>query len=109
MSAWRVRFTCTPTEPAVCQTILSEALRRQGGRAAIDGRDLTIELPLWSERQLCLEEAARVGRDAARRIIFNAGLTIAMEIALSVTLAHPDAAVTDLALRRGQTDRPPAA
>jgi hypothetical protein len=84
-------------------------LRRQGGKAAIDGRDLTIELPIWSERQLCLEEAARVGRDAARSIIFNSGLAIAMEIALSVTLAHPDNVVTDLALRRGQTDHSPAA
>jgi hypothetical protein len=75
----------------------------------IDGRDLTVELPLWSEGQLCLEEAARVGRDIARRIIVSSGLAIAVEIALSVTVAHPDKVVAELALSREQTDQPPAA
>jgi hypothetical protein len=58
----------------------------------IDGRSLTIEVPLYSDHLVCLEQAGQMGRHIARRAIFNAGLIIAMETGLTVVLAQSDGA-----------------
>ena len=109
MPAWRVSFTCTPTEPPRPQPTLSDALKRHGGRAVIDGGSLTIEVPLYSDHLVCLEQAGEMGRYIARRAIFNAGLIIAMETGLTVMLAPSQGAVTELPLPSRHTERPPAA